>query len=165
MPAPPEHPLVPAPPECPPEGSFPWKILGGGYNSSAGWPGPEPWPRRSMTHHWPHKGNRPWPPEAPIRHGLPKPGSAMASRSPGSAMASRSPGSAMASRSPGSAMASPSPGSAMASPSPGSAMAFRIRHGCLPFIHVFLRHPGRPPPLPGFVITSRDAPSGRGRYC
>ncbi len=65
-------------------------------------------------------------------------------------MVSRASRSAMASRSPGSAMASRSPGSAMASRSPGSAMAFRIRHGCLPFIHVFLRHPGRPPPPPRF---------------
>ncbi len=71
------------------------KILGGAIYPLPGWPGPEPWPRRSMTHHGRTKEIGHGLPSLQIRHGLPKPRIRMASRSPGSAMASRSPGSAM----------------------------------------------------------------------
>ncbi len=83
VPAPPERPLVPAPPECPhvpalpelrqepvppecpPEGSFPMKILGGGYISSAWVAGPRAMATEIHDPPWPHKGNRPWSPEPP----------------------------------------------------------------------------------------------------
>ncbi len=92
----------------PTRGELPHENFGGGaIYPLPGWPGPEPRPRRSLTHHGCPKEIGHGLPSLQIRHGLPSPRIrhgfpslqwlAMASRVPGSAMASRTSCPAMAS--------------------------------------------------------------------
>ncbi len=164
------EPRATAPPEHPPEKSFPNKIFGGGglptmeasqaprSAMAAGIPGSaiptmeaSRGPRSALAsrappprHGRPSPATPPWPPELPAPP--------MAAWAPRSAMAAWAPRSTMAAGIPGSAMA------AWSAIGPGTGTALEAT--CP--VSQSLRPPERPPPLPFRCHTARDAPIGRG---